>query len=294
MKRVVNEKRIVIPGYDDIWAATQQAITQRMKAIKPTPNGNFNRYQLFIYNIRGPKNSFFNTITYKLDLYVTDDKNYNQIPDEFNNSEVNPTMVMSGDKVNNIVITSKVGTSKTYMFRDIQTEFHHELTHAFDYFNRLKNGQRVHELRSNSTYSSKTLSDIMNSDKFSLTEKKLAYFFYFIDNDEFNARLNAFYNEVKHIDSKDRRSKTEQEIIEQTKEWKKIIFLYNVVDEMNNVQNSNLKRKLIAIANAMNENSVTTNYSDYQTLLNDITTKYNDIRNKSLKEFYDIIKEIGK
>ena len=75
-----------------------------MQAIKPTTVGNFRRWQLSIYNIKGARNAFFNIINLKVDLYLLQDESlYSTIDDGFNDAEVDPNMQLDeNNKINRI------------------------------------------------------------------------------------------------------------------------------------------------------------------------------------------------
>ena len=252
MRTILKEDRVEIPGYDEIWKAVYPSILKRMQAIKPTTVGNFRRWQLSIYNIKGARNAFFNILNLKVDLYLLQDESqYSTIGDDFNDSEVDPNMQLDeNNKINRINLRIKVGTSQKNMQKDIESEFHHEMTHAYQYYGRFKNGSRVHELRNNATYEVATLRNIINNERMTPLEKNLAFLFYYIDPDEFDSRLNAFYNEIRY--QKPKAGDDIKDIIVKTKEWRKIDFLYQTIDAMGKVTKQRDQQKLIVVANAMN------------------------------------------
>ena len=294
MRTILKEDRVEIPGYDEIWKVVYPSILKRMQAIKSVPVGDFRRWQLSIYNIKGARNAFFNIINLKVDLYVLQDESqYSTIGDDFNDSEVSPRMQLDEkNKVNRIDIRLKVGTSQKNMQKDIESEFHHEMTHAYQYYERLKSGSRVHELRSNAPYEVATLRNIINNERMTPLEKNLAFLFYYIDPDEFDSRLNAFYNEIKY--QRPKAGDDIKDIIVKTKEWRKIDFLYQTIDAMGKVTKQRDQQKLIVVANAMNSRISKNRYTDYPTLLQDATDKYNELRNNSWKEFYKVVQRIIK
>lgn len=293
MKTILKEDRVEIPGYDEIWKAVYPSILKRMQAIRPTTVGNFRRWQLSIYNIKGARNAFFNIINLKVDLYLLqDDKLYSTIGDDFNDSEVSPLMQLDeNNKINRINIRIKVGTSPINMQRDIEAEFYHEMTHVYQYLDRLQKGSRPHELRSNATYEVATLRNIINNEKMTPLEKNLAFLFYYIDPDEFNSRLNAFYTEIRY--RRPSGSKIEK-IIRRSKEWRKIDFLYQTVEELKNEKDAESQKNLLVVANAMNKRVSKNRYSDYPTMLTDVVDKYNKLRTNSWKEFYKVVQRIMK
>lgn len=294
MRTILKEDRVEIPGYDEIWKAVYPSILKRMQAIKPTTVGNFRRWQLSIYNIKGARNAFFNILNLKVDLYLLQDESqYSTIGDDFNDSEVDPNMQLDeNNKINRINVRIKVGTSQKNMQKDIESEFHHEMTHAYQYYGRFKNGSRVHELRSNATYEVATLRNIINNERMTPLEKNLAFLFYYIDPDEFDSRLNAFYNEIKY--QRPKAGDDIKDIIVKTKEWRKIDFLYQTIDAMGKVTKQRDQQKLIVVANAMNSRISKSRYPDYPTLLQDATDKYNELRTNSWKEFYKVVQRIIK
>ena len=294
MRTILKEDRVEIPGYDEIWKVVYPSILKRMQDIKPVPVGDFRRWQLSIYNIKGARNAFFNILNLKIDLYLLQDESlYSTIDDGFNDAEVDPNMQLDeNNKINRINIRIKVGTSQKNMQKDIETEFHHEMTHTYQYYGRFKNGSRVHELRSNATYEVATLRNIINNDKMTPLEKNLAFLYYYIDPDEFDSRLNAFYNEIKY--QRPKAGDDIKDIIVKTKEWRKIDFLYQTIDAMGKVTKQRDQQKLIIVANAMNSRISKNRYTDYPTLLQDATDKYNELRNKSWKEFYKVAQRIIK
>ena len=294
MRTILKEDRVEIPGYDEIWKAVYPSILKRMQAIKPTTVGNFRRWQLSIYNIKGARNAFFNILNLKVDLYLLQDESqYSTIGDDFNDSEVDPNMQLDeNNKINRINVRIKVGTSQKNMQKDIESEFHHEMTHAYQYYGRFKNGSRVHELRSNATYEVATLRNIINNERMTPLEKNLAFLFYYIDPDEFDSRLNAFYNEIRY--QKPKAGDDIKNIIVKTKEWRKIDFLYQTIDAMGKVTKQRDQQKLIVVANAMNSRISKSRYPDYPTLLQDATDKYNELRTNSWKEFYKVVQRIIK
>lgn len=289
MKTLLNEERIVIPYYDEIWNSVKDVIKQRMNVINPRMVNNYRRWQLRMSNIRGPKNAFFNVLNLTLDLYVTIDENqYAQIPDDFADSEVSPVMTLANNgKINVVTMRIKVATSQKNIGKDIGNEFYHELTHAYAYLERIKNGKRFFELQQHATYNVSSFRQILNGPASAL-EKNLAILLYFIDKDEYDARLNAFYNELKYNPPQ---SNNIKQIVTQTKEWRKIAFLYNVPFYMSKVTEVEDKEKLIAVANIMNEKT-RKKYSDYQTLLKDIVAIYNKLKNDAYTDFSKIVQDI--
>lgn len=290
MKMLLDEERIVIPHYDEMWNIIKNVIKQKITTVKPSMVNNFRRWSLPM-NIKGSENAFYNNLTLVLDLYVINNENlYSQINDDFADSEINPKMILSNNgKIDTITIRIRVATSQKHMEKDIGTEFYHELTHAYEYWGRLKNGKQFHELQAHATYDVSSLRRILNSQASPL-EKNLAVLFYFIDEDEYNARLNGFYNEIKHNPPK---SNNIKQVIEQTKEWRKIAFLYNVPFYMNKVTNPEDQKKLIIVGNIMNEKTKKNKYSNYQSLLNDVIAKYNKLKNNAYKDFSEIIQDIN-
>jgi hypothetical protein len=294
MRTILKEDRVEIPGYDEIWKVVYPSILKRMQAIKPTTVGNFRRWQLSIYNIKGARKAFFNIINLKVDLYLLQDESqYSTIGDDFNDAEVDPNMQLDeNSKVNRINIRIKVGTSQKNMQKDIESEFHHEMTHAYQYYGRFKNGSRVHELRNHATYEVATLRKILNNEKTEPIERSLAILFYYIDPDEFNSRLNAFYNEVKY--QKPKKGDDIKNIIVKTKEWRKIDFLHGVVEELKKETNVRKQNKLRVVGNLMNEKETKQKYKDYPTMLTDVIDKYNTLRTNSWNEFYKVVQRMIK
>lgn len=294
MRTILKEDRVEIPVYDEIWKVVYPSIIKRMQAIRPTTVGNFRRWQLSIYNIKGARNAFFNIINLKVDLYLLQDESlYSTIDDGFNDSEVDPNMQLDeNNKINRLNIRIKVGTSQKNMQKDIESEFHHEMTHAYQYYERFKNGSRVHELRNHATYEVATLRKILNNEKTEPIERNLAILFYYIDPDEFNSRLNAFYNEVKY--QRPKAGDDIKDIIVKTKEWRKIDFLYGVVEKLKNETNVKKQNRLRVVGNLMNERETKDKYKDYPTMLTDVVDKYNELRTNSWNEFYKVVQRIIK
>lgn len=294
MRTILKEDRVEIPGYDEIWKVVYPSILKRMQAIKPVPVGDFRRWQLSIYNIKGARNAFFDIINLKVDLYLLQDESqYSTIDDGFNDAEVDPNMQLGeNNKINRINIRIKVGTSPKNMQKDIESEFHHEMTHAYQYYGRFKSGSRVHELRNHATYEVATLRKILSSEKTEPIERSLAILFYYIDPDEFNSRLNAFYNEIRY--QRPKAGDDIKDIIVKTKEWRKIDFLHGVVEELKKETNIWKQNKLRVVGNLMNEKETKQKYKDYSTMLTDVVDKYNELRNNSWKEFYKVVQKIIK
>ena len=167
----------------------------------------------------------------------------------------------------------------------ILPEFYHELTHAYEYYLKLKQGVSTYNLRDNSTYRIQSLQAILKNPKLKPLEKNLAIFFYFCDPTEYNGRLNTFYGEIYNQDIKNNDYKT---IIRNTKTWKRISFLYNVISHLKNVENQQDQQKLIAIANTVNKQG----YDDYQNLLDDVEQRYQKLQNDSVKDFIEIINNL--
>ncbi len=286
MKALLEEARTKIPNFDAIWDSVKQAIWGNIRKNRPSMTNGFRRWQLPINNIRVPQVAFYNSMKLFLDLYVAPENTNYQ---DFSDSELNPQMSISDNgKVDNISIRIQVTSSMDNIFKDILPEFYHEITHAFDYYNRLRGGQKQQDLQGKSTYSVTSLRKIMGNPNLSPLEKNLAFLFYYIDEDEYNARLSTFYGEIQN---KDVSKGNINEIIQQTRVWKYVTFLYNVVYYMEQVTNPQDQRKLITIGNIMNDRVNKTTYSNYKTLLQDVTQKYNKLKTDTYNDFVEIVQE---
>ena len=66
---LLDEERIVIPHYDEMWNIIKNVIKQKITTVKPSMVNNFRRWSLPM-NIKGSENAFYNNLTLVLDLYV--------------------------------------------------------------------------------------------------------------------------------------------------------------------------------------------------------------------------------
>ena len=291
MKTLLTEQeRIVIPHFDEIWNVVQQYITKRMSEINPRQSDKVKRWQLSIPNIKGPQNAFFTYIAYNLDLYVTDDKSeYDNMDSSFNESEINPYIQLAQNKkLGTIRMRSRVFTHKDFMFKDIKEEFHHELTHAYEYYITQKNGKQYYEVNSDSSFDNRSLSSILTNQRMSPLEKNLALMIYYFDPREYNSRMNSFYEEASYAVKNG--NKDINQIINNSKSWKRIVIMHDVIYYMNQVTNPNDQMKLIAVANVMNRSS--SKYTNYITLFQDIEYKFNELKNNTYRDYQRIVQQL--
>lgn len=289
MKTLLEEARQNIPHFDIIWESFKRSLLANMRKVQPHLTYGFYRYQFSILNIKVPPQTFFNSYSSNMDLYlIVNEKDYSKISPEFNDAEVSPNMSLDKNgKIEKIHTRFRVATSKKKMFDDILPDFYHELTHAYDFWGKLKNGAKSQDLASGLSYDTNSLRSIISNPKLTPLEKNLAVLYYFVDTSEYNGRLNTFYGQIKSMDL----SKGDyKNIIESTKVWKSIVFLHNVIYYMEMVKNPSDQKKLIRVANAITKN--TNNFKDYKTLLNDVNKRYETLKNNSYNDFCEIIDEL--
>lgn len=295
MKTLLKEARQNIPEFDSIWEAFKNALLSELKRVKPSRVQGFYRYHFIIYNIDVPPQAFFSSYTTMIDLYVAQNENdYNKIGDDFNQSQVFPNVKLNSEgKIQNIQTTFKIATSKNNMLKDVLGEFYHELTHAYEFWEKLttkgQNGVqgKPSNVTGHMTYDAKTLRSIIYNNNLSALEKNLAIFYYFVDPSEYQARLNTFYGQISYEDLS---IKTNEKIIESTRVWRQIVFFKNVVDYLNNVNSPSDQQKLMIIANVMNGNSQ--KFTNFQMLCDDVESKYTELVQNSKNDFSEIVDEL--
>jgi hypothetical protein len=287
MKTLLKEARQNIPGFNLIWESFKKSLLNEIQRIKPSRVQGFYRYHFMIDNIEVPPQAFFNNYAAIVDLYITqNESDYSKIGDDFNQSQVMPNVKMdSNGKLRTIENSFKIATSKNNMFKDILSEFYHELTHAYEFWEKLRGGQN--DTTKHMTYDARTLRSIMYNQDFSPLEKNLAIFYYFIDPSEYNSRLNTFYGQIYYENLS---KKEKSEIIQGTRVWRHIIFFENVVNYLSAVKNTSDQQKLLTIANFMRKNEQ--EFVKYDELVQDVKTKYSDLKNNSYNDFCEIIDEL--
>jgi hypothetical protein len=283
---ILEEARINIPDFDIIWNSFQKGFISAKKGTQPSESFGLEFWKFTINNMKVPNSAFFSSFTAHVELYLVPHEDmYVNLRSDFNDASVNPQMKLDANgKIENIEVKFRIASSKKHLFDDILPDFYHELTHAYEFWGKLKNGTKPKDLLKGQKYDLKTLQNITSNPKFSPLEKNLAILFYFINPAEYNGRLNTFYGEIKNKNL----SGDYETIIQSTRVWRNITFLYNVIFYMGHVQVASDQKKLIAIGNVMNQNR----YNDYQTLYNDVKRKYNKLKRDSYKDFCEIIDEV--
>jgi hypothetical protein len=206
--------------------------------------------------------------------------------DDYNEGEINPNIRLDNTgRIGNLLIDIKIMSTQENILDTIFPIFHHELTHAYEYYGKLKKGVSTNNLRDDSTYDIRMFNSIIKNPNLKPLEKNLASLIYFSDPSEYNGWINTFYSEIYKIDVKNTDYRT---IIANTTTWKRIAFLNNVVNLMKQVQKTEDQQKLMRINNILTNQRV----KDYQTLVNETEQRYQKLRFDCVKEFVEIINKM--
>ena len=281
MRTLLTESRIEIPNFDNIWDVYKQAVEKEIAKTRPIYINNVFKLSLFIRNIKAPVKSFFSYLNTRINVILVDEND--NIPDDYNEGEINPNIRLDNTgRIGNLLIDIRVMSTQENILDTIFPIFHHELTHAYEYYGKLKKGVSTNNLRDDSTYDIRMFNSIIKNPNLKPLEKNLASLIYFSDPSEYNGWINTFYSEIYKMDVKNTDYRT---IIANTTTWKRIAFLNNVVNLMKQVQKTEDQQKLMRINNILTNQRV----KDYQTLVNETEQRYQKLRFDCVKEFVEII-----
>lgn len=284
MRTLLTEGRIEIPNFDDIWDVYKQAVEKEIAKTRPIYINNAFKLSLLIRNIKAPVKSFFSYLNTRINVIIVDEND--NIPDDYNEGEINPNIRLDNTgRIGNLLIDIKIMSTQENILDTIFPIFHHELTHAYEYYGKLKKGVSTNNLRDDSTYDIRMFNSIIKNPNLKPLEKNLASLIYFSDPSEYNGWINTFYSEIYKMDVKNTDYRT---IIANTTTWKRIAFLNNVVNLMKQVQKTEDQQKLMRINNILTNQRV----KDYQTLVNETEQRYQKLRFDCVKEFVEIINKM--